>query len=45
MGGRAANELKRAGVQISAGGIRSIWLRHDLAVKALRLNAPGKVGG
>jgi transposase len=34
---RAANELKKAGVQISAGGIRSIWLRHDLAVKSLRL--------
>ena len=34
---RAANELKKAGVQVSAGGIRSIWLRHDLAVKALRL--------
>jgi transposase InsO family protein len=34
---RVANELKKAGVQVSAGGIRSIWLRHDLAVKALRL--------
>ena len=34
---RVANELKKAGIQVSAGGIRSIWLRHDLAVKALRL--------
>ena len=35
---RAANELKKKGIQISAvGGIRSIWLRHDLQVKSLRL--------
>jgi transposase len=34
---RVANELNKAGLQISAGGVRSIWLRHDLAVKALRL--------
>jgi transposase InsO family protein len=34
---RAANELKKAGIQISAGGVRSIWMRHDLQVKALRL--------
>ena len=34
---RAANELKKAGIQISAGGIRSIWQRHDLTVEALRL--------
>jgi len=34
---RAANELKRAGIRISAGGIRSIWLRHKLETKALRL--------
>ena len=34
---RVANELKKTGIQVSAGGIRSIWLRHDLAVKALRL--------
>jgi transposase-like protein len=26
---RTANELKRRGIQISAGGIRSIWLRHN----------------
>jgi len=34
---RVANELRKAGIQISAGGIRSIWMRHDLHVKALRL--------
>jgi len=34
---RTANELKKSGVQISAGGVRSIWLRHDLQVKSLRL--------
>lgn len=34
---RVANELRRRGVQVSAGGIRSIWLRHDLHVKSLRL--------
>lgn len=34
---RAANELKRQGIQISAGGVRSIWLRHSIQTKALRL--------
>jgi len=34
---RAANELKRQGIQISAGGVRSIWLRHNIQTKALRL--------
>jgi len=34
---RAANELKKKGFQISAGGVRSVWLRHDLGIKALRL--------
>lgn len=34
---RVANELRMKGVQISAGGIRSIWIRHDLHVKSLRL--------
>ncbi len=34
---RAANELKRKGVNISSGGIRSIWLRHKLEKKHLRL--------
>jgi len=34
---RAANELKKKGIHISAGGVRSIWLRHQLQVKSLRL--------
>jgi transposase InsO family protein len=34
---RTANELKKSGIQISAGGVRSIWMRHNLHVKALRL--------
>jgi len=34
---RTANELKKLGVQVSAGGIRSIWLRHNLHIKSLRL--------
>jgi len=34
---RAANELKRKGITISSGGIRSIWLRHKLEKKHLRL--------
>jgi transposase InsO family protein len=34
---RVANQLRMKGVQISAGGIRSIWLRYDLHIKSLRL--------
>lgn len=34
---RAANELKKKGIGISAGGIRSIWMRHNLQIKGLRL--------
>jgi len=34
---RAANELKKKGVVISAGGVRGIWLRHKLQLKGLRL--------
>lgn len=34
---RASNELKKKGVNISAGGIRSVWLRHNLHQKGLRL--------
>jgi hypothetical protein len=34
---RAANELKKRGTIISAGGVRSIWLRHNLQTKGLRL--------
>jgi transposase InsO family protein len=34
---RTANELKKQGIVISAGGVRSIWLRHNLQIKSLRL--------
>ncbi len=34
---RVANELKKEGIQISDGGVRSIWLRHNLQIASLRL--------
>lgn len=34
---RVANELKAKGIQISDGGVRGIWSRHDLLRKPLRL--------
>lgn len=34
---RASNELKKKGIGISAGGVRSVWLRHNLQIKSLRL--------
>lgn len=36
---RASNELRKQGVFISAGGIRSVWLRHNLEVFDKRLKA------
>ena len=34
---RVSNELKKQGIQISDGGVRSIWLRHNLQIASLRL--------
>ena len=36
---RASNELKKLGIIISPSGVRSIWLRHDLANINKRLKA------
>ena len=40
---RVANELKKQGMQISDGGVRSIWLRHNLQISSLRLKRLEKV--
>jgi transposase InsO family protein len=36
---RACNELRKQGIFISAGGIRSVWLRHNLEIFSKRLQA------
>ena len=36
---RACNELRKQGIFISAGGVRSVWLRHDLEKFSKRLSA------
>lgn len=35
---RAANELRKTGILVSGGGVRSIWLRHGLETFKKRLN-------
>lgn len=36
---RVSNELRKQGIFVSAGGVRSIWLRHNLANFKQRLTA------
>lgn len=36
---RTSNELKKKGIFVSPGGVRSIWMRHDLETFSKRLKA------
>ena len=40
---RISNELRKVGVIVSLSGVRSIWLRHDLACFKDRLNSLEKL--
>jgi hypothetical protein len=39
---KAANELRKQGILVSSGGVRSIWLRHGVETFKKRLTALGK---
>jgi hypothetical protein len=41
---RVSNELKKQGLFISSGGVRSVWLRHDLETFAKRLKCQAAQG-
>lgn len=36
---RVSNELRKLGIEISSGGVRSVWQRHDLEIFDKRLKA------
>ncbi len=36
---RVSSELQKKGIPVSPGGVRSIWLRHDMETFQKRLNA------
>lgn len=40
---RASNELRKQGIFVSPSGVRSIWLRHNLASMKQRLTALEKM--
>lgn len=40
---RASNELRKQGIFVSPSGVRSIWMRHDLASMKQRLRALEKL--
>jgi transposase len=39
---RVSNELRKRGIFVSASGVRSVWLRHDLESFKKRLNGPSQ---